>query len=932
MTETPNMDSFSQARHLTALGVYPASRWPPNDKNVSSSGGSGRRRRLTRPPPASVEDEADSLARELSISSSSPLSDEEPPSKGDIDQQPIMLEVHEYNPERRFVLLNDSPADVTQPRTLEAKTARVDDEETSNNNTGRRYEPTSQRSQRVNAERIPASVDAKQSKTALSRATRETDHEGLKVDAKRRHEPPAQKPQQTELNPEKMAPKIVNVEIPAGRRHESGSQRTHHHTVPEPARPPITRQHLAPLESSGNHQRSPEHRRSRSTAMADAQRPELYSPRYPRPFEDQMLSPDAITSGMAGRDKSQAYGQYTTSPTRQYYAEEAHRNRTDLRHRRTRTSSTSRPFDSGAFGGPPFKRLSGDWAAEPSCHKEYYGPSTRVVTRDSSRSTRRGEGERFEPTSPRSSRTQSRSTSKPAKDYNYTYKHNAPLVFQDGQPVSTSKEPGGGDGGAARSRLSVNTAVHPSAHRRESPKVSPTTLRGSSTFPLADGGRRQQEAAQLPYPDDDEPTIVSVGVGKRGSHTGGKTMMPSHIVVMPEPSVTRPTVEQPVGMKRPPSPAVAPPLETRYPPPLDNEKPQPDTERPAGSYRRYSEGRDKDGPGALPDCPRTKPVAGMADWLTLTRTDFNICPTCYGGVFAQSEFRSHFLPVLRPTDEPITCDFGSSPWYRIAWLLTLKHEKLDLRLFYRVANVAASSPTGPCPGNRKATGNWLTVIDPYTRRPVAEFAACYQCAMTVEALLPNLTGLFVQSSGHSQPTREVCALHFTPKSKQFVQYFDAFETTSEKAALTDQEPDVTGLAQELRQLSVGRACREDSPVHNGYWHIMQSVPELKVCDACFNEVVRPKIAEGNSIARNFFTQPQQLTAATCQLYSPRMREVFEKACRRRDREYLERKVLERRAVERDICDKLLQLDRSPNNDARLDKQMELLVENWKKWE
>ncbi|PHH73914.1 hypothetical protein CDD80_3473 [Ophiocordyceps camponoti-rufipedis] len=632
------MDNFSQARHFTALGAYPASRWPPNDKNVSSSGGYGRRRRPTRPPPASVEDEADSLARELSTSPSSPPSDEEPPSKGDIDQQPIMLEVHEYNPERRFVLLNDSPADVTQPRTLEAKSVRVNDGETSNDDTGRRHEPTSQRPQKVNAERISASVDATQSKAAPPRATRETDHESLKVDAKRRHEPPPpQQPQQTEPNPEKMAPKMVNVEVPASRRHEPASQRPHH------------------------------------------------------TFTLQLIGESLLKS-------------------------------------RQRRFEALQPFH---------------WLMEPVVDKKQHSCHTQTTT-------------------------------------------NQPL-FASG-------------------------------------------------------------------------------------------------------------------------------------------------ERPAGSYRRYSEGRDKDGPGALPDCPRTKPVAGMADWLTLTRTDFNICPTCYGGVFAQSEFRSQFLPILRPIDEPIACDFGSSPWYRIAWLLTLKHEKLDLRLFYRVANVAASSRTGPCPGNRKATGNWLTVNDPYTRRPVAEFAACYQCAMTVEALLPNLNGLFVQSSAPSQPTREVCALHFTPKRKQFVQYFDAFETTSEKAALTDQEPDVTGLAQELHQLSVGRTCREDSPVHNGYWHMMQSVPQLTVCDACFNEVVRPKLAEGNSVARNFFTQPQQLSAATCQLYSARMREVFEKACRRRDREYLERKVLERRAVESDICDKLLKLDRSTINDARLDKQMELLVENWKKWE
>ncbi|PFH62092.1 hypothetical protein XA68_15183 [Ophiocordyceps unilateralis] len=919
------MDNLSQARHFTALGAYPASRW---------STGSGQRRRPKCPPPASVEDEADSLARELGTPSPSRLSEEEPLSRGELDQHPIMLEVHEYNPERRFVLLNDASADVTQPRTTASKTTRVDDGETSKADTGRRYEPASQRPQRTEAERPSTTSDVAQSRTAAPKATRVDDDESQKADARRRHQSASQRSQRTEpdsvdFTRPRVAPKVIDVENPkadGGRRHEPVTQRTE----PEPVRP-RNRQRLAPLETSEAYQRSPEHRRSRSTAMADAPRPEFFSPRYNRPSGDQLLSPDVITSGTTGRDKShQAYGQYATSPTRQYHVEEAHRDRADLRHRRTRTSSMSRPFDPGTFSGQPFKRLSGDWAAETGRHKEY-APSFRGSARDHSRSARHSEGERIEPTSPHSSRAHSRSTSRPAKEYTYTYTNKAPLVFQDDHQDSASAETNDGYAGTARSRLSINTAAHPSSHRGETHSVSPTTLRGSSTFPLANGPRRRQEAAQLPYPDDDEPLHLGVGFGKREAHPGGKTVMPSPMIVMPEHTQTWPTAEQPAGTKRPASPGVSPILEAWHPPPLDAENPQTDTDRPAGTYRRYSEGREEDGSGGLPECPRTEPVTGMVDWLTLTRTDFNICPTCYGAVFAQSEFRSHFLPILRPSDEPIACDFGSSPWYRIAWLLTLKHGMPDLQLFYHVAKVAASSRTGPCPGNRKAIRSWLSVNDPYTKRPVPEFAACHQCAMTVEVLLPNLTGLFVPSN-HSQPSWEVCALHFTPKRKQFVQYFDAFETTSDRAFLTKKKPDVSGLARELRLLSVDRACREDSLVQNGYWHMMQSVPEFTVCDACFDQVVRPRLEEGNGIARNFFTQPQRLAAATCQLYSARMREVFHKACRRRDREYLEVKVLERRAVEKDICERLLKLDKAPWNDAWSKEQMELLLEDWRRWE
>ncbi|KAM4056140.1 protein related to ser/arg-related nuclear matrix protein [Hirsutella rhossiliensis] len=387
-------------------------------------------------------------------------------------------------------------------------------------------------------------------------------------------------------------------------------------------------------------------------------------------------------------------------------------------------------------------------------------------------------------------------------------------------------------------------------------------------------------------------------------------------------------------MRTPTSPAVTPKKtsDSWQIPAFDPEKHRLSTDRPVGSYRRYSETKEQNGSGGLPECPRTVPVMGKMDWLTLPRTNFNICPTCYDSVFAKSEFRTHFQPILRPTDEAIVCDFGSSPWYRIAWLLTVKHERQDLRLFYHVVNVTASSRGEACPGSQRSTRNWLTIKDPYTRRPVSEFAVCYRCAMIVEALLPNLTGLFVPLSSRSEPLKKVCALHFTPKRKQFVRYFDALETTSDKALVGSQAPDIADLAQELRRLSVGHECREDNPVRDGYWHMMQSLPEMTVCDACFNEVVRPRVQDGNSVAQGFFTKPQRLPVATCQLYSPRMREIFHKACRRRDREYLEARVLERREIEADIFEKLLKLDKAQRNDARSEKQVERLVEEWKRWE
>jgi hypothetical protein len=165
-----------------------------------------------------------------------------------------------------------------------------------------------------------------------------------------------------------------------------------------------------------------------------------------------------------------------------------------------------------------------------------------------------------------------------------------------------------------------------------------------------------------------------------------------------------------------------------------------------------------------------------------------------------------------------------------------------------------------------------------------------------------------------------------------VQYFDAFEFASDKALENNQRPDWAELARQLGKLSVGSVCREDSPIADGHWHVMQYLPQFTVCGECFDEAVRPRLNDDNDIARNFYMKPQRLASATCQLYSERMRDIFSKACRRNDPIYLEDKVLERLRVESDIHAKLEKLDREGRNEEWVADQVAKLVREWQKWE
>lgn len=359
-------------------------------------------------------------------------------------------------------------------------------------------------------------------------------------------------------------------------------------------------------------------------------------------------------------------------------------------------------------------------------------------------------------------------------------------------------------------------------------------------------------------------------------------------------------------------------------------------ERPTiGTVRRYSEDVDRGGLPNMPECQRKKGVAGYSDWLTLPRQDnFNICPGCYTAIFQDTAFRNQFVPMpFRPRDKEISCDFGSSAWYRIAWLLTLKTRQPDLRLLRQIATVTSSTASDPCPGRRRSTRLWYSIKNPRTQETIPDFCVCSACSKTVEALLPNLRGVFVPVDSTSVPKRAMCAMHFAGNErKRFVLYFDAMETTSDKALAAMDSPDLQSLAEEIERLSLYTECREDVVVKNGNWHVMQGIQDFTVCGECFDEVVRPKLDDENVVARRFYMNPQRVLVATCQLYSTRMREAFRKACRNDDPEYLAIKVSERRKKEDEIQAKIAKLDERGEQDAKTEEEVARLRQEWKRWE
>lgn len=311
------------------------------------------------------------------------------------------------------------------------------------------------------------------------------------------------------------------------------------------------------------------------------------------------------------------------------------------------------------------------------------------------------------------------------------------------------------------------------------------------------------------------------------------------------------------------------------------------------------------GDASLPVCHRREPQAGFSDWITLPLAPtFNICPGCYNGIFADTEFAQSFVTAPhRPSDRPIACDMGTSAWYHEAWVLIKRHRLSSLQLLQKMAVSAGKHQ--PCTASQTATRVWTTIRRPGSGEPVENFTACLSCAEAVQILFPNLAGIFQPLHPKAEPTPSTCMLDcVSARRKRFGRYLDEFEEVSESALKRGSAPDLRHLCSRLKRIT-DAMCARSRQIKGHEWFVMTSVPEMTVCKACYDEVVVPELDVMNPVALDFTSHPVLLKRShTCQLYSDRMRAVFLKACRAQDVGLLAQRVSERVEVEKECRAKL----------------------------
>ncbi|PWY84885.1 hypothetical protein BO70DRAFT_361271 [Aspergillus heteromorphus CBS 117.55] len=334
----------------------------------------------------------------------------------------------------------------------------------------------------------------------------------------------------------------------------------------------------------------------------------------------------------------------------------------------------------------------------------------------------------------------------------------------------------------------------------------------------------------------------------------------------------------------------------------------------------------------LSPCPRSIAVAGYQDWHTIKGLPhLDICPSCMKQM-RKSKFRDLFiLGSPRPRGEKVRCSM-SEAWTRLAWMQTLKKQLDHLDLLHQITR---SSSIKPCSGRTITDQHWYRVVDPETDMYLPQFNVCSGCIRNLRALMPQHRDTFKRGS-----VKQERACDFVTDSPRFVRYIDCLDMAANRAELEHTlRPDVSEFLSYARRKVVLRDCRRDRPILST-WHYMPQLPELTVCEDCYDDAVWPYVKAKQPIARRFSTAmrllpgdgPSRCREATCQLYSPRMRAKFQEAVQLNDLTYLKRVALRRCEAEQLFRVRQEELLEDASRGYDVEGELRKNVEEWKRCE
>lgn len=247
----------------------------------------------------------------------------------------------------------------------------------------------------------------------------------------------------------------------------------------------------------------------------------------------------------------------------------------------------------------------------------------------------------------------------------------------------------------------------------------------------------------------------------------------------------------------------------------------------------------------------------------------------------------------------------SQPWLRIAFIQAVKQRRTPQEMTGLLKDLLhLPEGTRPCAGKESETRKWYQLIDPFDGSTVPGFEVCTHCVRNVDLVFPHLRGIFTRTTSLLQ--ERVCNLN--TQSKRFPGYIEQLDKAASRfdAEKSLKKPDVQDLARYARRVANIHDCTRDNMMFSAEWHFMSKLPEFTVCPECFEEVVRPVYDRplANAIPKKPRLLPisqesryVQAGATSCQLYSARMRKVFQDALRNSDFDLLRDAAVKRHNVE-----------------------------------
>nr|POE90593.1 hypothetical protein CFP56_60206 [Quercus suber] len=348
----------------------------------------------------------------------------------------------------------------------------------------------------------------------------------------------------------------------------------------------------------------------------------------------------------------------------------------------------------------------------------------------------------------------------------------------------------------------------------------------------------------------------------------------------------------------------------------------------------------------LSECTRIEPVAGEDEWYTVIGSPgIVMCPEC-SDIFERTVFRAEIrLAPPRDLSEKMQCMMGSSRWIQTAWLLTLQWQRTNLAMLKDLADIEETGDQ--CLGTAEGSRSWYGLRD-NEGIFIRNFYVCYSDVRKIERLLPTLSGMFTRMPQPASGDRHRCALGNT-KGDRFKRYMDGLITTHERAIASRKGADPGLMIALIQRESRLQECRRDLMFTGAFWHFIPALPALTVCEECFEHIVEPEIQNRSSLASRFNRTVQPAygegNGSSCQLYSPYMRQVFAKALRNNDFEYLAIRAKRRRDAElrlqgrwKELARKAQRLDGLRGDDveserSRLEKEITRIGFEWRdQWE